>query len=180
MEDEKNKKAFEILLDNRKFEIDLFWRRSMFFWGFIVSAFVGYTTLKVKNCDSLTLIIAIFGFVCSFCWTMVNRGSKYWQENWETKIDKLEKDIVGELFKIQEPIQNKGCWLSAKKYSVSRITIALSYYVTILWFFIIVNSLFENFLCVTYRVKSIVFFIFTIIWLILILIFAKTSERIKE
>lgn len=36
--------------------------------------------------------------VCSAAWTLLNRGSKYWQENWETKVELNEKKVTGPLF----------------------------------------------------------------------------------
>jgi hypothetical protein len=71
-----------------KFEIDLFWKRSLFFW-FIAAAFVAYATLikSETNADKdLPFIIACFGLVYNFAWTLGNRGSKYWQEAWEQKL----------------------------------------------------------------------------------------------
>ena len=41
----KDEKKFEICYKNRNFEIELFWKRSLFFWGFIASAFVSFVTL---------------------------------------------------------------------------------------------------------------------------------------
>lgn len=130
------KQRFQVSLETRKFEIDLFWKRSLFFWGFIASAFVGFTMLYEKHIG-LSIVIAGFGMVCSFAWTMANRGSKYWQENWETKVGKFEDDITGPLFKVHEPVQKKDIWLQARRYSVSKLAIALSDYVFLLWFSIV-------------------------------------------
>ncbi len=80
----KNEKSFDVAVKIRNFEIGLFWKRSIFFWGFISVAFVGYAALRTANRD-LGLVVACFGMVCSFSWTLVNRGSKYWQESWEKK-----------------------------------------------------------------------------------------------
>ena len=38
--DEQKKKILEIAAEIRKFEIEKFWQRSIFFWGFIGAAFV--------------------------------------------------------------------------------------------------------------------------------------------
>jgi hypothetical protein len=40
--DDPDKRRFEVALKTRNFEIDLFWKRSFFFWRFISAAFVGY------------------------------------------------------------------------------------------------------------------------------------------
>lgn len=97
--DLRQEKRFEVVIEARKLEIELFGRRSLFFWGFMASAFVGYATLY-KIGSGLSLIIACFGLVCSVAWTLVNRGSKYWQENWEAKVDKVEDNVTGPLFKV--------------------------------------------------------------------------------
>ena len=70
-------------MDTRKFEIDLFWKRSLFFLGFISAAFIGFGALYKKDAPELALLLACFGLVCSVAWTLANRGSKYWQENWQ-------------------------------------------------------------------------------------------------
>jgi len=132
---EMHKQRFQVSLETRKFEIELFWKRSLFFWGFIAAAFVGFAT-TYKEHIGLSIVIAGFGMVCSFAWTMANRGSKYWQENWETKVGEFENDITGPLFRKHEPIQEKGIWLQARRYSVSKLAIALSDYIFALWFLI--------------------------------------------
>ena len=93
----------------RKFEIEKFWQRSLFFWGFIGVAFVAYAQLSAKN--DASFFVACFGVVCSVAWTLQNRGSKYWQEAWESKVESVEIDVLGvDLFANREPIQHKGFW----------------------------------------------------------------------
>ena len=51
--DEQKKKILEYAADVRKFEISLFWQRSLFFWGFIGAAFVAYGVLiKLSDKDN--------------------------------------------------------------------------------------------------------------------------------
>jgi hypothetical protein len=125
-EETKTSKKYYTALDTRKFEIDLFWKRSLFFWGFIAAAFVGYAAFSgdKTNNPNLRLLISLFGLVCSFCWTLVNRGSKYWQENWEQHVDVLEDEVTGSLFKDLKPPMKKFWWFRARKFSVSKLTIA--------------------------------------------------------
>ncbi len=144
-EDEKkiNGKKYDVALATRNFEIELFWKRSLFFWGFIASAFVGYATM-FKQKSSLAIVIACFGFICSVAWALVNRGSKYWQENWETIVANIEDDVTGKLFKSREEQKNKGIWLSSRKFSVSKITIALSDFSVLVWFVLMWSHLIIN------------------------------------
>lgn len=132
-EEDMNIKKYDVALATRNFEIELFWKRSVFFWGFIAAAFVGYATL-VKDKPSLAIIIACFGFVCSVAWSLVNRGSKYWQENWESIVGKIEDNVTGSLFKDRGERQQKGIWLSSRRFSVSKVTIALSDFTSLIWF----------------------------------------------
>ena len=188
----KIQKRYEVSLETRKFEIDLFWRRSIFFWGFIAAAFIAYASYsgdKTYN-PYLRIIISFFGFACSFCWTLVNRGSKYWQENWEHQVDIIEDKVTGPLFKIPAAIDTtKNWWLRARKYSVSKITIALSDYVVLVWagmtFYSIINlssvsQYLEGKCKILYLDKEQYILMFsgiTILWMILVLIFGQTTEK---
>ena len=125
-------KKYDVALATRNFEIELFWKRSLFFWGFIASSFVGYATV-VSGKPVLAVLIACFGFVCSVAWSLVNRGSKYWQENWETIVAKIEDEVTGSLFKERGEQNHKGIWLSSRNFSVSKITIALSDFTVLVW-----------------------------------------------
>jgi hypothetical protein len=87
-----NKIRFDVAVQTRNLEIELFWKRSVFFWGFISAAFIGYAALRQSEVRTL---LACFGLVCSFAWTLVNRGSKYWQEAWETKVERFEFPVTG-------------------------------------------------------------------------------------
>lgn len=177
---DKKKERFRIILDNRKLEIELFWKRSLFFWGFIASTFVGFATLYKENIG-LSLIISCFGMVCSYAWTMANRGSKYWQENWEAKVIRFENEIIGPVFIVQEPIQDKGFWLKGRKYSVSKLAIALSDYVLILWFLItiwqIINLFSLNSILLRVVCKMI-FSIFSLAYIAIMFWKCKTSSAI--
>ena len=154
--DEVLELLFETATDTRKFEIDLFWKRSLFFWGFIAAAFAGYATVK----ESLfALILACFGLACSVIWTLGNRGSKYWQEAWEEKVERIEDALprselitapmprartnlpILPMFATREPIDaTKRRWLRGRLYSVSKLTIALSDYTSFLWFGLMIRS----------------------------------------
>jgi hypothetical protein len=136
-EDGQNKKHFDISLKIRNFEIDLFWKRSLFFWGFISAAFLAYAALRQSE---LRIVVACFGMVCSCAWTLVNRGSKYWQESWEIKVERFEL-LGGVLFgKTEDPQYDRGCWLRGRKYSVSKLAIALSDYVFLLWVVLVMGD----------------------------------------
>jgi hypothetical protein len=128
---DREKRTHDVALAARAAEIELFWKRSLFFWGFITTAFVGYVS-TYKSQHLVAPIFACFGLVCSVAWSLANRGSKYWQENWETKVERAERAITGPLFSIQEPSQDKG-YFSGTRFSVSGLAIAVSDYVSASW-----------------------------------------------
>src|SRR5205085_3893705 len=75
--------ALKYALDIRKFEIELYWKRAAYFWTLIAASFAGYFALQnvdpAKRNEPSIFIITCIGFVLSFAWYLVNRGSKYWQ-----------------------------------------------------------------------------------------------------
>ena len=132
MEDQDQlEERFKSAVQARAQELELFWKRSLFFWGFISSAFIGFAATAEKH-PPIATTLACFGVVCSLAWTLVNRGSKYWQENWEQKVGNTEGPIVGTHFRSQEPRQDKGAF-SAYRFSVSRLAIALSDFTAFVW-----------------------------------------------
>jgi hypothetical protein len=136
----QRKEILKYASEIRKFEIERFWQRSLFFWGFIGASFVAYAALYEKRQDLLPLLIACFGFVCSVAWTMQNRGSKYWQEAWEQKVHVVEDDVLGAaLFSNREPLLEKGPW-GAREFSVSKLAIALSDFTVFVWGVLVVKA----------------------------------------
>jgi len=133
------KAQYEFACRAREVELDLFWKRSLFFWGFIGAAFVAFATLRSNL--ALSVLIASFGFVCSFVWTLANRGSKFWYENWERKVEKSEMDFTGPWFAVPESPKPDLRWLRARRFSVSKLAIALSDYVAALWFVLLLSRL---------------------------------------
>lgn len=178
--DQDNAKRFDTSVEIRNFEIDLFWKRSLFFWGFISAAFVAYATLGQSQ---LRIVIACFGMVCSFAWAFVNRGSKYWQESWEMKVERTEPLITGVLFAQEEPRQShKGWWLSGREYSVSKLAIALSDYIFLLWTALVVREAILIYLPSSQpawlkKAGPTVFVIFSVVYLVLLFRYGRKSPR---
>jgi len=129
-----------ISVETRALEINLFWQRSLFFWGFTIAAGAGFLETYTKG-SGIALVISCFGMVCTFAWSLVNRGSKYWQENWENKAEAAAVDVLGgSLFGNPAPIHSRRL-LGAKRFSVSHLTTALSDFVFVGWFFAVIYQL---------------------------------------
>ena len=91
-------KALEHSLEIRKFEIELYWKRATYFWTFIAAALAAYgfiqASKELPQKEHLSVSVGILGFVFSFAWRAVNKGSKQWQENWENHVALLEDSVI--------------------------------------------------------------------------------------
>jgi hypothetical protein len=150
----KLKAAFTQVSDIRKFEIELYWKRSGYFWALIAVAFAGYFAILssqyIQNKFFLSLIVGSIGFVFTFAWHMANRGSKYWQENWENHLDLLEDEITGPLYKTLlerpslKPLSEKLV-TGPLSVSVSKINQWVSIFVLFIWILLVAYSTYKTF-----------------------------------
>jgi len=164
----------------RQLEIELFWRRSLFFWGFISAAFIALATSYGRH-PYLAIAVTCFGLICSLCWTLLNRGSKYWYEAWETKVEREEPNVMGMLFGRIESIKRNHPLVRARRYSVSKLLIVLSDYVLILWIAILAYQLvaqipWPQILSEWRPVLVLVFVLFTLAYILLVLCLARSSK----
>lgn len=138
--------SYKVALDTRKFEIDMYWRRANYFWLFIAAIFVAYFSALREKLEYVSGALSILGFLFSFGWNMVARGSKVWQENWEMHIRYLEEEIHGPLFKTFS-LPNNDFWKLSKEYpfSVSKVNQILSLFTCLFWLGIFGYSLSEIF-----------------------------------
>ena len=145
-EDTPNKdlinKALEIALDTRKFEIELYWKRTAYFVLFISAVFIGYYKIiqtdkwiiDIYQKEWLLLLLAALGFLLSLLWYMANRGSKFWQENWEAHIEQLSMysgiPIFGIIKRREHSIRNL---MQEYPFSVSKVNQMVSLIITFTW-----------------------------------------------
>lgn len=132
-EDDKKSKLHNYTAETLHNEIERFWKRSLFFWGFIAAAFVAYGVLIDKHDKDVPLAISCFGLVCSVAWTLANRGSKYWQYHCEQKLKSVESAALGRAIFAEDIVNNDRELWGGKRYSVTRLTIALSDFVVLVW-----------------------------------------------
>jgi len=139
-------RALAYALDIRKFEIELYWKRATYFWTFIAAAFAGYgLTYETANSEPwLSVLFAGLGIVFSFAWYLVNRGSKFWQSNWERHVDILEDMTLGPLYKVVAVTDDnfsRNQLTSPAQFSVSKINQILSVFVSAIWLLLLVRAL---------------------------------------
>lgn len=137
------KKGLDIAHKRWEAEIGLLWRRTLIFWGITLAGFTAYTYSFDKS-EIYALLIANFGFISSFVWTLANRGGKFWQDSWDQHVKRLESKVLGYELS-HKPIEppkkkKKGFWRGVR-FSPSRLITALSDYVTVVWYLILIIQL---------------------------------------
>lgn len=190
IEKEKRRLAFEKAHEIRKFEIELYWKRTTYFWAFIAFSFGAYIAVvsseskEFTNRENYAFVITCIGFIFSLSWYLVNRASKHWQTNWEVIIDDLEGEFTGDLMK--RHIENNNKWYEltlSYRYSVSRINQIVSLFITIVW---VILMCFSGYQILSISTLSLsgnwmfpIFFIVTIAFFVILVKWGK-SEKPKE
>ena len=97
-----------------------------------------------------------------------------------TKVERAELAITGKFFAEEEEVQiHKGWWLRGRKFSVSKLAIALSDYVFVLWLSLVLAECLHRYApaCAAavdaYGLAS--FVAFSFIYLLLLFIFGRKS-----
>lgn len=99
---QRRRAALERAYVLRSFEIDLFWKRATYFWGFQAGIFAAFGLILSGDgalFRPMGVLLAVAGVFTSLANLAAGRGSKFWQENWEKHIDMLEDEFEGRLHK---------------------------------------------------------------------------------
>jgi hypothetical protein len=119
--DPRLKAALERAYSLRDFEIEHYWKRGTYFWTLQGAIFIALGVLWREHIELsvVTLALSGLGVLTAVANYLAARGSKFWQENWESHIDMLEDESDGRLHKI--------VWLrnGMLRFSVSRINESL-------------------------------------------------------
>lgn len=130
--------ALKQALDIRKLEVELYWKRTTYFWTINAAIFAGYFTIKYSNQNIdfyVAPLVSCIGLIISFGWYIANRGAKYWQENWELHVDLLEDEVMGPLYKTTPSTKRFAAFhpICAFPFSVSKVNQILSLFMTVIW-----------------------------------------------
>ena len=163
---DRHLRAFSQVADIRKFEIDMYWKRASYFWTIIAVTFTGFFALSATNDfpykNISLLLLSSMGMVFTFSWFLVNRGSKYWQENWENHLDLMEDQVTGPLYKtvLERPTKDElksiktdgnepkvdkidKYFTGPEKFSVSKINQWVALYTLTIWFILLCTVLLQ-------------------------------------
>ena len=141
----KIEEAYNKSHDIRKFEIELYWKRSTYFWtlisvlialcGVVSAAFLkdGKFGTELR---SFLFFISILGYFISLQFLITCVSGKQWQENWERHIDILESYFSGNLYKLNL-VKGKI------RYSISLSNEIIVAAITFVWIIISIYSMLD-------------------------------------
>jgi hypothetical protein len=178
-QDEKHFKILELSADVRKFEIGLFWTRSIFFWGFSTLIITAYGAAHYAT-EDVQFAIACVGIICSVVWTLVNRSSKYWQREWELKAAHAALTATGKnIFQEQSLPKNRSWWRNLPiweaHFSVSKLAIAFSDLTACIWLGLALKASPLGFLLPPEHLPKIIGG-FTIVYLVYIFVWCRPDQ----
>ncbi|ESW62425.1 MAG: membrane protein [Rhodobacter sp. CACIA14H1] len=119
----------------RTVEIELYWKRATYFWGFQIAAFAGFGVaigamakegavapgMEVPL-TAFVLAIAVFGLGSAWFSLLGAKASKQWQLNWERHVDMLQEEFEGKLYRMIFRMDDG----SAPMLSVTAVNVGLS------------------------------------------------------
>ena len=90
------KDLYNVLLDTRNLEINLFWQRSNYFLVLNTGIAFGFFNIKDENLF-VVYIFVVMGLLASLLWFWVCLGGKFWQTRWEKRLFDFEKEHMPDL-----------------------------------------------------------------------------------
>ncbi len=133
----KCKEAFEKAHEIRRFEINLYWERNKYMYVIVGAIFLG-AFKDVEGAKTMPLFLSFVGMIVTFAWVLINKGSKFWIQNWDSHVEMLEDEITGDLYKVNniKDIRENG-------WSVSRVNIYLSIFIFYCFSFLFIYHFFH-------------------------------------
>lgn len=141
--------AYNKAHDIRKFEIEMYWKRSAYLWTIQAAALAGFALVGSRiNLENFNLdqdsdnlsssilqcivifSICTFGMFSAYVWVLLLKGSKHWQSNWERHLDLLEDHVSGALYKTY-PLNH-----TRSPYSVSKLNELMALFTLAMWLII--------------------------------------------
>ena len=134
----KLREAYDKAHDIRKFEIELYWKRTTYVWTLIAALITvsgvllaSYFRLNLTEETKKALLgavafVAVFGLFITIISQRILQSGEYWQKNWEYHVNLLEPLFSGKLY---------GTLLNTtqRRYSIAKLNNFLYRVVMIVW-----------------------------------------------
>ena len=137
---------YKIIVDTRKFEIDNYWKRILYFWSTITLILGGYFLIFEKGPKEYLIFISYLGFLYCLIFSFSLRGSKYWQEHWEKLAIEYEQIAGFSLFSwsllknIKKKYKKQTILFTPFRFSVSKLTFLISDITLIFWVLLVIKD----------------------------------------
>lgn len=178
-------------LEFRNYEIDNFWKRGWFFGVLIIFLLTTYFSLIKNGLLSYTIFLSFLQFLVALLQTLMNRGSKYWQERWEFKVKNREMECKIDITRTEKYNENEhkyiyACILSkneniltrAHHISVSKLAFLVWDILVIFCFYIWLNDLLYLFTdAIPLWVKILVYHVSLLLYIILFFWKGEATEK---
>ena len=168
------KEYLQIAMDERKLEIEMYWKRAQYFWALIAVAFGGYFTASSGHVHSLWkhFVIACLGLAFSVAWYCVNVGSAHWEKLWLNEVRRLEDKWQGPHIRIKSSLN--------RSYSAKKINELLSLFVICVWGLFVIYAGFGLFCpCRMNCLVSGIVVVLTSVFITLFLTVGKSDQNAK-
>ena len=142
------KSRYELIIKARNFHYENFNKWMTYFYLIISALVLGLCNILSKqNVDifdkqrNIVLVISFLGFIVSLAWHWSNKGYYYWNINFISLVNHYEKNLlkfnenerIYFVFANKEKQNNYTNPLSGANISTSKISILLSYIITLFW-----------------------------------------------
>lgn len=142
------KSRYELIIKARNFHYENFNKWMTYFYLMISALVLGLCNILSKqDVDifdkqrNIVLVISFLGFIVSLAWHWSNKGYYYWNINFITLVNHYEKNLlkfnenerIYFVFANKEKQNNYTNPLSGANISTSKISILLSYIITLFW-----------------------------------------------
>ena len=142
---ERRREAYDKAHEIRKFEIEMYWKRSAYMWTLQAAALAGFAVILSRlgisgsgcaedgECpvESLRVISVVaiwhFGLFSAFVWVLMLSGARHWQATWEQHVDMLENEFSGALYKTYI------FSLENAPYGISQLNSVMAYFAVFIW-----------------------------------------------
>ena len=142
------KSRYELIIKARNFHYENFNKWMTYFYLMISALVLGLCNILSKqDVDifdkqrNIVLVISFLGFIVSLAWHWSNKGYYYWNINFISLVNHYEKNLlkfnenerIYFVFANKEKQNNYANPLSGANISTSKISILLSYIITLFW-----------------------------------------------
>lgn len=142
------KSRYELIIKARNFHYENFNKWMTYFYLMISALVIGLCNILSKQDvdifdkqKNIVLVISFLGFIVSLAWHWSNKGYYYWNINFISLVNHYEKNLlkfneqerIYFVFANKEKQNNYTNPLSGANISTSKISILLSYIITLFW-----------------------------------------------